>query len=65
MKMEAMDRKEIELKQVLELSLGSPIGMLRAFPVRIKEGKKAIAVVYSADFDIDPYAEMFFFRRTI
>lgn len=24
MKMEAMDRKEIELKQVLELSLGSP-----------------------------------------
>ncbi|WP_240415164.1 hypothetical protein [Paenibacillus periandrae] len=61
MNMEAKDRKDIELKQVLELSLGSPIGMLRAFPVRIKEGKKAIAVVYSADFDIDPYAEMFFF----
>lgn len=40
MNTEAKDRKEIELKQVLELSLGSPIGMLRAFPVRIKEGKK-------------------------
>ncbi|MDF2963665.1 MAG: hypothetical protein K0S39_5400 [Paenibacillus sp.] len=53
--------KEIELKQVLELSVGSRIGMLRAFPVRLGAGKKAIAALYSADFDIDPYYEMFFF----
>jgi len=56
-----MAQPSIELKKVLELSLGSEIGMLRAFPVRIGEGRKAIAAVYSRDFDIDPYYEMFFF----
>ncbi|ULL18640.1 hypothetical protein DVH26_31825 [Paenibacillus sp. H1-7] len=50
----------VQLKQVLELSLGSPVGMLRAFPVHL-DGEKAICAVYSADFDIDPYTEMFFF----
>ncbi|UQZ86345.1 hypothetical protein SK3146_05638 [Paenibacillus konkukensis] len=56
-----MNKPSIELSQVLELSLGSEIGMLRAFPVRIGEGRQAIAAVYSRDFDIDPYYEMFFF----
>jgi hypothetical protein len=47
---------------LLEISLGSSIGQLRAMPVRLGEGApKAFLAVYCADFDDDPYIEMFFF----
>lgn len=53
--------QSLQLKEVLTLSLGQPVGMLRAFPVRLGDERRGIAAVYSADFDIDPYSEMFFF----
>jgi len=42
--------------------LGSPAGQLRAAPVQLgPHGPHAILVAYAADFDVDPYVEMFFF----
>ncbi len=53
---------EINPKVLLELSLGQPIGQLRAAPVCLgKDHEKAIIATYCADFDVDPYHEMFFF----
>lgn len=47
---------------LIELSLGSQLGQLRAAPVSLGKGvKKAILATYCADFDVDPYVEMFFF----
>src|SRR5687768_14794282 len=52
----------IRLDALVEVSLGSAIGQLRAAPVGLGEGApRAIMVVYGADFDVDPYVEMFFF----
>lgn len=57
-----MGRSEIRLDAVAETSLGSPIGQLRAAPVRLGQGQpRGVLVVYCADFDVDPYVEMFFF----
>jgi hypothetical protein len=54
--------RPIELEVLLEVSVGSPIGQLRAMPVHLGEGApRAFLVVYGADFDVDPYVEMFFF----
>ena len=58
----ASHTRPIELDILLETSLDSPIGQLRAMPVRLGEGApKAFLAVYCADFDDDPYVEMFFF----
>jgi hypothetical protein len=47
---------------LLELDLGSPIGQLRAAPVCLGAGTpRAVLAVYAADFDVDPWVEMFFF----
>jgi hypothetical protein len=52
----------IQLDALLEFSLGSPIGQLRAMPVHLGEGApRALLLAYCADFDVDPYVEMFFF----
>jgi hypothetical protein len=52
----------IALEAVLELDLGSPIGQCRAMPVRLGDGAPpAVLAVWCADFDVDPYVEMFFF----
>jgi len=52
----------IRLETLCEIDLGSPIGQCRAVPVRLGSGKiDAILVAYAADFDVDPYVEMFFF----
>ncbi len=45
---------------LLELSLGSSIGQLRAIPVKIKT-ENNILVVYSSNFEIDPFIDMFYF----
>src|SRR2546421_1723024 len=52
----------MEIDVLLEVALGSPVGQLRAAPVRLGAGAPpAILAVYAADFDVDPYVEMFFF----
>lgn len=48
------------LETILEFSLGSKVGKLRAVPVQIAKGKTAILMVYSADKEIDPWIEMFY-----
>jgi hypothetical protein len=54
--------KPVKLESVMELSLGQQLGQLRAFPVRLGQGREqAIMAVYSADFDVDPNENMFFF----
>jgi len=52
----------LRLEAVTPLSLGSSIGQLRAAPVALGPGApRALLAVYGADFDVDPYTEMFFF----
>lgn len=52
----------IRLEPLLEFDLGSPIGQLRAAPVDLGAGApRAFLLAYAADFDVDPYVEMFFF----
>jgi len=59
-----MSRKEFDLGVLLELSVGSPIGQCRAVPICLGPGEpRAFLVVYGADFDVDPYIEMFFFPQ--
>src|SRR5688572_30046228 len=52
----------MKLEPILQLNLGQTVGQLRAAPVNLGEGApKAFLVAYGADFDVDPYDEMFFF----
>lgn len=52
----------IRLEKLLEVSIGSPIGQCRARQVTLGEGElRAFLVAWCADFDVDPYIEMFFF----
>ena len=52
----------LELDVLLEFSVGSPLGQLRAMPVRLGHGApRAFLLAYCADFEDDPYVEMFFF----
>jgi hypothetical protein len=52
----------MKLTTAFTLDLGSPIGQLRAVPVSLGAGgPHAVLAAYSADFDVDPYVEMFFF----
>ena len=54
--------KDIQLEPLLTLSVGSPMGQFRAMPVELgPDMPKAFLGVYCADFDDDPYVEMFFF----
>jgi rhamnogalacturonan lyase-like protein len=55
-----MDDISLNLRTLWEADLGQPIGQLRATPVRLGQGS-AFLVAYAADFDVDPYIEMFFF----
>lgn len=53
---------DINIKKVLELHVGCKIGQLRAVPVSMdKRGTNTILATYCADFDVDPYMEMFYF----
>ncbi len=43
------------------VSTGQPLGQCRAAPVNLGEGApEAFVAAFSADFDVDPYPEMFF-----
>lgn len=58
---DAGSSSSIDLDVLLEVSVGSPIGQFRAMPVSLGAGApKAFLGVYCADFDDDPYVEMFF-----
>jgi hypothetical protein len=50
----------MRLQSILSLDLGSPIGQCRAAPLSLG-GRRTVLVAYCADFDDDPYTEMFFF----
>jgi len=55
-------RKPPCLHPILELSLGQRIGQLRAVPACLgPDEPPAVLAAYCADFDVDPYVEMFFF----
>lgn len=49
-----------QLQAALELDLGQKIGQLRAAPVQLG-GERALLLAYAADFDVDPFHEMFFY----
>ncbi|TDF96152.1 polysaccharide lyase 11 [Paenibacillus piri] len=53
--------KQVKLEKVMELSVGQKLGQLRAIPVQLGGGKQAFLAVYSADFDVDPSVNMFFY----
>ena len=54
--------RPIHLRTLVEIDLGSTIGQLRAVPVQHDPGAPpALLLTYGADFDVDPYVEMFFF----
>lgn len=54
----------VDLEVLLELSVGSPVGQLRAIPVQLgPQQPRTILLVYGADFDDDPSGEMFFFPK--
>jgi len=51
----------MHLAPVLQLNVGQPLGQLRAVPVKLGPGMPAaFLIAYAADFDVDPYHEMFF-----
>lgn len=49
------------LRSLLEVDLGQPVMQVRARPLRLGGEARGFLVAYSADFDVDPYTEMFFF----
>lgn len=54
----------MDLRCFLEIDLNQPIGQLRAAPVNLGPGHpRAFLVIYGADFEVDPYIEMFFFPK--
>lgn len=56
--------KQVDMEVILEVDTGSPIGQCRAAPVCLGPGAPgAVLAVYGADFDVDPYIDMFFFPR--
>jgi len=57
--------KPLSLAVLAELDLGQPIGQFRAVPVNLGEGRTpAVAALYGADAEIDPYIGMFFFPKS-
>lgn len=51
-----------DLRIVARLNVGTSIGQCRAVPVNLGPGRpRPILAAYAADFDVDPYVDMFFF----
>ncbi len=52
----------MRIEALTTIDLGSPSGQLRARPVSLGPGSpEAALVAWCADFDVDPYVEMFYF----
>ena len=61
----AADTAAIDLRCILQLDLGQPLGQLRAVPVSLGDGQSmATLVIYGEDAEIDPYIGMFFFPKS-
>jgi hypothetical protein len=46
----------------LEIDLGQPGGHLRRAPVHLQpQSERGLIVAHAADFDVDPWEEMFFY----
>jgi hypothetical protein len=53
---------EARIEPVVTVSLGTAAGQLRAAPVSLGAGApRAVLTVHAADYDVDPWTEMFFF----
>lgn len=50
------------MKKRFDLNLNQKIGQCRAIPVRYNSAEH-ILIIYGADFDVDPYEEMFYFPQ--
>lgn len=51
----------MNIRAVQRWTLGRPVGQLRAWPIRHRPGSPPdFLVAYAADFDVDPWEEMFF-----
>jgi hypothetical protein len=48
------------IEVLIEFSLDSEIGSLRAVPVQLEPGREALLFIWSKDKDIDPWIEMFY-----
>src|SRR5688572_3252845 len=51
----------LRLEPIFTLDLKQPLEQVRSAPVRLSDGTNAILLAYSADYDVDPYSEMFFY----
>jgi len=58
-----LQAQTFDIHVVAEIDLGITLGQLRAVPVNLNDGSKAIAAMYSEDAEIDPYIGMFFFPK--
>ena len=59
-----MLKTDMNLKKLFSIQTGKSIGQCRIVPVKNSAyKKKTFLAAYSADFDIDPYVEMFFFPK--
>lgn len=53
-----------DIQPLLTADLGSPIRQMQAAPICLGAGApRALMLAYAADFDVDPYIEMFFFPK--
>jgi hypothetical protein len=50
------------LEAAVEFQLAAELGQLRAAPVQLGTGR-GLVLAYAADFDVDPYHEMFFYPK--
>ncbi len=60
----ALTGQEYNIKPVMELKIADKLGQLRAVPVQAGENHPhAIAIMYSEEYEVDPWEGMFFFPK--
>ena len=56
------NNQEINLQVLLQINTRQSIGQCRTLPVRLGSANpRAFLAKYCADFDVDPFIEMFFY----
>ncbi|MFP4144977.1 MAG: hypothetical protein ACOCTI_04205 [Phycisphaeraceae bacterium] len=56
-------REPLDLAVLAEVDLGQEVGQFRACPVRLPDGRRAVAAIYAGDREIDPWVAQFFFPK--
>lgn len=51
----------MDMQKTVEVKLSDKIGQLRAIPVQLSKTEKGILCIWSREFDVDPYYNMFYF----